>query len=195
MCECVVSLSRLTRPGRVSWLSWISGIQEPDTPGGASPRRLAHSIFHLEKPGLRPGARRPSELVWVPHLPTSSALPPTSTVRCPPFWSPPVTLPPPQLRLWGLPRPPGLESGLLPSPPRGPSPSPLPPGASPRSTNSGPGLPPIYRLGQPRPGAGRPLSQAEEKGGGRVRCRGAGETLPCWTEEDLGLEGEGKRPG
>ena len=28
-----------------------------------------------------------------------------------------------------------------------------------------------------------------------MRCRGAGETLPCWTEEDLGLEGEGKEAG
>ena len=80
----------------------VSHAQAPDS---HSPRRLAHSIFHLEKPGLRPGARRPPELVWVPHFPTSSTLPPTSTVQCPPFWSPPVTLPPPRLRLWGLPAP------------------------------------------------------------------------------------------
>ena len=48
----------------------------------------------------------------------------------------------------------------------------------PPSTNSGPGLPAIYRLGQPRPRAGRPLSQAEEKGGGRVRRQGAGQSCP-----------------
>ena len=163
----------------------ISGIQEPDTHGGAGPRHLAHSIFHLEKPGLRPGALPDScPTVEAPGAGLGSPLPaissqpaqccaPLSGLCKSPFPHPHSTsgAPPPA-------PPPGLGSGLLPSLPAGPPPSPLQPGAPP-STNSGPGLPSFHRL-EPS----RPLSQAQENGGG-----GQGR------EEDLGLQGERKEAG
>ena len=98
----------------------ISGIQEPDTHGGAGPRHLAHSIFHLEKPGLRPGALPDScPTVEAPGAGLGSPLPaissqpaqccaPLSGLCKSPFPHPHSTSGAPP-----RPTPPGLGSGLL----------------------------------------------------------------------------------
>ena len=154
-------------------VSQVPGTQHlPPGEAGPAPLNSARLLSHrTEAPGAGLGSPLPTNL--------QGAAPPFLVSASHPS--------PPPLRLWGLPQ--GLDSGLLPSPPRGP-PSPRPPGAPP-NTSLGPGLLAFHCLGQPRPGAGPPTAPGR---GPLSQARAAGETLAD-REEALGLEGERKEAG